>query len=207
MQSKLTDADPSNPTSPRAHHPHAGCPQGPSSTAKTFYGTPLYASRSSLRGGVPSPADDAESLLYALLSMGAPLDGDGKQYENWLPFDVRAPRSIAWGRVACWRARWRAHVEGRSIGASAGRWHEGEGPLHWTSDHLRAPPPTPLVRRQVVFGDEAKHHWSDATLATWARRKDEGWQLAAAKVKAGAPARDAAAWCDVFAARGALKLA
>jgi hypothetical protein len=44
-----------------------------------------------------------------------------------------------------------------------------------------------------VKGTEAQEYWSDATLATWARRKDEGWLRAVAEARARARAR--AAWC------------
>lgn len=50
-----------------------------------FYGTPLFASIASLRGGLPCPADDVEALLYSLLSMGAPPDYGGRAA---LPFEV-----------------------------------------------------------------------------------------------------------------------
>lgn len=50
-----------------------------------FYGTPLFASIASLRGGLPCPADDVEALLYSLLSMGAPPNYGGRAV---LPFEV-----------------------------------------------------------------------------------------------------------------------
>jgi hypothetical protein len=90
-----------NPGAARA--PSAGGPPE-GAAAPAFYGTPLYASRASLRGGAPSPADDAESLLYTLLSLGAPLGPDGRRLPDWLPFTARGGARATSGRVRRARA-------------------------------------------------------------------------------------------------------
>lgn len=136
-----------------------------------FYGTPIYASRASLRRAPPSPLDDLEGLLYSLVSMTAPAGRDGRQTPHWLPYEVRQPGARAAGPSgsACLHVQHQADAN-RLLGLVAPCNGQCNLPSHKTN----------CV--QTVRTVEVNGPWTARVMAIWATRKEAGWQMAVEQV-------------------------